>query len=191
MHYHDAMLQRTTVKRRERPTQRVRRLIPRFIAALAVLALAAPAAAQQTVFVVRHAERADSTPGAKPTMAADPDLSEAGRARAASLATALKDAGIVAIFTTEFKRTQQTAEPLAKALGVIVKIVKGDAEASLVEQVAAAKGNVLVVGHSNTVPSIVKRLGVTTAVAVGDDEFDNLFIVTRGGAPSLLHLHYR
>ena len=188
MHYHDAMLQRTTLKRRER---RMRRLIPHFIAALAVLALAAPAAAQQTVFVVRHAERADSTPGAKPTMATDPDLSEAGRARAASLATALKDAGIVAIFTTEFKRTQQTAEPLAKALGLTVKVVKGDAEASLVEQVAAAKGNVLVVGHSNTVPSVVKRLGVTTAVAVGDDEFDNLFIVTRGGAPSLLHLHYR
>ena len=62
-------------------------------------------------------------------MAADPDLSEAGRARAASLATALKDAGIVAIFTTEFKRTQQTAEPLAKALGLTVKVVKGDAEA--------------------------------------------------------------
>jgi len=170
----------------------MQRLIPHVIAALAVLALAAPAAAQQTVFVVRHAERADSTPGAKPTMAADPDLSEAGRARAASLATALKDAGIVAIFTTEFKRTQQTAEPLAKALGLTVKVVKGDAEASLVEQVAAAKGNVLVVGHSNTVPSVVKRLGVTTAVAVGDNEFDNLFIVTRGGgAPSLLHLHYR
>jgi broad specificity phosphatase PhoE len=191
MHYHDAMLQRIRLKRRERQTRRTRRLIPHFIAALAVLALAAPAAAQQTVFVVRHAERADSTPGAKPTMATDPDLSEAGRARAASLATALKDAGIVAIFTTEFKRTQQTAEPLAKALGLTVKVVKGDAEASLVEQVAAAKGNVLVVGHSNTVPSIVKRLGVTTAVAVGDDEFDNLFIVTRGGAPSLLHLHYR
>ena len=69
--------------------------------------------------------------------------------------------------------------------------MKADAEASLIEQVAAAKGNVLVVGHSNTVPSVVKRLGVTAAVTVGDDEFDNLFVVSRGGAPSLLHLHYR
>jgi broad specificity phosphatase PhoE len=155
-----------------------------------LLALAAPAAAQQTVFVVRHAERADSSPDAKPMMATDPDLSDAGRARAASLATVLEDAKIVAIFTTEFKRTQQTAAPLAKALGLTPKVVKADAEAALIKEVAAIKGNVLVVGHSNTVPSIVKRLGVAAPVTVDDAEFDNLFIVS-GTPPSVLHLHYR
>ena len=153
--------------------------------------LAVPAAAQQTVFLVRHAERADSSPGTSPTMAADPDLSEAGRARAEHLAEALKDAKITAIFATEFKRTQQTAAPLAKALGLTVKIVSSNGEANLIADLKGAKGNVLVVGHSDTVPEIIKRLGVTTAVAIGGDDFDNLFIVTTGTRPSLLRLHYR
>ncbi len=157
---------------------------------LAVLA-AAPAAAQHTIFLVRHAERADTAPGASPTMAADPDLSEAGRARAESLATALKDAKITAIYATEYKRTQQTAAPLAKALGLTVKIVTSEAAQPLVKQLEAAKGNVLVVGHSNTVPDVIKGLGVTAPVTIGDDEFDNLFIVTTGTPPSVLRLHYR
>ena len=162
-----------------------------FIVLFVACVFAVPAAAQQTVFLVRHAERADSSPGTSPTMAADPDLSEAGRARAEYLAEALKDAKITAIFATEFKRTQQTAAPLAKALGVTVKIVTSKNDASLIADLKAAKGNVLVVGHSNTVPEIIKRLGVTTAVAIGDDDFDNLFIVSTGTRPSLVRLHYR
>ena len=153
--------------------------------------LTVPAAAQHTVFLVRHAERADSSPGTSPTMAADPDLSEGGRVRAEHLAEALKDAKITAIFATEFKRTQQTAAPLAKALGLTVKIVTSKSEAGLIADLKAAKGNVLVVGHSNTVPEIIKRLGVTTVVAIGDDDFDNLFIVGTGTRPSLVRLHYR
>ena len=157
---------------------------------LAVLA-AAPAAAQHTIFLVRHAERADAVPGASPTMAADPDLSDAGRARAESLATALKDAKITAIYVTEYKRTQQTAAPLAKALGLTVTVLTSKSSAALVKQLEAVKGNVLVVGHSNSVPDVIKGLGATAPVTIGDDEFDNLFIVTTGTPPSVLRLHYR
>ena len=160
------------------------------VAALAI-ALAVPAMAQPTVFLVRHAERADASPGAPPAMATDPDLSAAGRARAESLATLLKDAKITAIFTTEFKRTQQTAAPLAKALGLTPTVVSSKSEADLVKRLKAAKGNVLVVGHSNTVPEIIKALGVTTPVSIGDDDFDNLFLLTQGASPTLLRLHYR
>ena len=60
----------------------------------------------------RHAERADSGAGG---MASDPPLSAAGRARAESLAAMLKDTKLTAIFTTEFKRTQETAAPVAAA----------------------------------------------------------------------------
>ncbi len=160
-------------------------------ALLLAVVVAAPAAAQHTIFLVRHAERADTQPGVSPTMAADPDLSEAGRARAASLAAALKDAKITAIFATEFKRTQQTAAPLAKALGLTVKIVTSKGPGPLVKQLKASKGNVLVVGHSNTVPEVIEGLGVATPVTIGDTEFDNLFLVTTGTHPSLLRLHYR
>ena len=161
------------------------------LALLVAVLSAAPAVAQPTIFLVRHAERADTAPGTSPTMAADPDLSDAGRARADSLATALKDANITAIYATEFKRTQQTAAPLAKALGLTVTIVTSKSEPELIDRLKKSKGNVLVVGHSNTVPEIIKALGVTTPVTIGDNDFDNMFLVTLSSPPALLRLHYR
>ena len=160
-------------------------------ALLVAVLWAAPVAAQPTIFLVRHAERADGTPGANTTMAADPDLSDAGRARADSLATALKDAKITAIYATEFRRTQQTAAPLAKALGLTVTIVTSKSAPDLIDRLKKTKGNVLVVGHSNTVPEIIKALGVTTPVTIGDNDFDNMFLVTESSPPALLRLHYR
>ena len=160
-------------------------------ALLVAVLCAAPVAAQPTIFLVRHAERADGAPGANTKMAPDPDLSDAGRARAESLATALKDANITAIYATEFKRTQQTAAPLAKALGLTVTIVTSKSEPEVIDHLKKSKGNVLVVGHSNTVPEIIKALGVTTPVTIGDNDFDNMFLVTLSSPPALLRLHYR
>lgn len=156
-----------------------------------MLTCAASVAAQQAVFVVRHAERADPAAGGRPMMASDPDLSDGGRARAQSLASALKDAGITAIFVTEFKRTQQTADPIAKALGIQPTIVTSKDAAGLAEKVNAATGNVLVVGHSNTVPDLIGRLGVETPVKLTDADYDNLFVVVRAEKPTLVRIHYR
>jgi 2,3-bisphosphoglycerate-dependent phosphoglycerate mutase len=158
---------------------------------LFVLGISAQAFAQNTVFVVRHAERADTGALASPMMASDPDLSDAGKVRAESLATTLKDAGITAIFTTEYKRTQQTAAPLAKALGLQVTTVSARDMPGLIEKVKASNGNVLVVGHSNTVGDVVSRLGVTDAVKLGDNDYDNLFVVVRGEKPVLVRLHFK
>ena len=51
---------------------------------------------------------------------------------------------------------------------------------------------VLVVGHSNTVPDILMRLGHPDPVAIGDDEYDSLFVaVPRAGEPpAVLRLKY-
>jgi broad specificity phosphatase PhoE len=148
-------------------------------------------AAAQSVFLVRHAERADTADGAPATMAADPDLSPAGRARAESLARMLKDAGITAIFTTEYKRTRQTAAPLAKLLRIEPTVVASKDAAGLARQVSSAAGHVLVVGHSNTLPDLIKALGVQTPVTIPDTDYDNFFIVTREGKPSLIRLHFQ
>ena len=161
------------------------------LALLVAVLSASPAAAQPTIFLVRHAERADTAPGTSPAMAADPDLSDAGRARAVSLATLLKDAKITAIYATEFKRTQQTAAPLAKTLGLTVTIVTSKSAPELIDRLKTSKGNVLVVGHSNTVPEIIEALGVTTPVTIGDNDFDNMFLLTLSSPPALLRLHYR
>jgi phosphohistidine phosphatase SixA len=153
--------------------------------------LPAPADAQHTVVLVRHAERADTVKGGTPTMAGDPDLAPAGRERAASLANMLKDAKITAIYATNFKRTQQTAAPLAKVLGLTVRTVPSNNVSDLLKAIQSDKGNALVVGHSNTVPEVIKGLGVTTPVTINDDEYDNLFVVTTGASPTLLRLHFR
>jgi phosphohistidine phosphatase SixA len=165
--------------------------IKRAVAAVLItLFVATPhALAQSPVFVVRHAERADAgAPKSEP----DPDLSAIGHARAQALATTLKDAGISAIFVTPLKRTQQTAAPVAKALGLTPIVVAANDTAGLLERVRAHRGAALVVGHSNTVPDIVKGLGVDGDVTVGDAEFDRLFVVVRdGGAARLIPLRFR
>ena len=157
---------------------------------IAVL-LPVTAAAQSVVFAVRHAERADTSTAPPKMSGADPDLSAAGRERAKSLAQMLKDAKITAIFATEFKRTLQTAEPLAELVHTQIRRVPADKPEELVKQVRAAKGNVLIVGHSNTVPEVIKRLGVTEAVQIGEQDFDNLFVVIRSTPPRLVRMHYR
>ena len=169
------------------------RLMFNRIVLLAALVLSFPvqAAAQSSVFVVRHAERTDTGTGVTPPPGADPDLSAAGHLRAASLAAMLKDAGITAIYATQYKRTHQTAAPLAAALGVTVVTIPSADTAQLVARLKAAPGNVLVVGHSNTVPDVIKGLGVDAPVTVAESEFDNLFIVTRAEKPSAVRLRYK
>jgi phosphohistidine phosphatase SixA len=151
----------------------------------------ASAWAQATVIVVRHAERADQAEGGSAMMATDPDLSAAGRARAESFAAMLKDAGIKTIFTTQYKRTQQTAAPLAKALGVTPEVVGSRELDSLAGKVRAAQGNVFVVGHSNSVPNLLKALGIPEPVEIAETEYDNLFVVTLGEKPSMVRLRVK
>lgn len=146
--------------------------------------LVSAAAAQSTIFIVRHAEKA-------PSSDKDPDLSEAGRARAESLAKILQDANITAIYATEFKRTQQTAAPVAKALGLELTIVPAKDAATLSAKLRDQHGNALVVGHGNTVPDLIRALGVETPISIAETDYDNLFVVVAGEKPRLLHLHYR
>jgi broad specificity phosphatase PhoE len=163
----------------------------------AMVLAARPASAQQVVFVVRHAERADggapasAAPSAPGMMANDPPLSAAGEQRAAKLASTLASAGIRHIFTTEYRRTKQTAAPFAEALKITPTVAPARDSDALIAQVLAAQGGVLIVGHSNTVPELLKKLGVADAVTIGDNDYDNLFIVIRDvSGARLLRLHY-
>ena len=94
-------------------------MIRKILLLIAVLLLSQLALAQQasepvtTVFLIRHAERAD-----EPRQ--DPPLTEAGVARSQALARLLSTAGIKAIYTSQYTRAKQTAEPLAKQLGLSV-----------------------------------------------------------------------
>jgi phosphohistidine phosphatase SixA len=146
-----------------------------------LLATAASAADKQIIFVVRHAERADAGSTDARSMSADPPLSAAGKARAERLAAMLGDAHVAHVFTTELRRTRETAAPLAAAVPVEPVAVPSKDVDGLVARVSAAKGASVVVGHSNTVPEILKKLGVSESIHIDDDEFGDLFVVVRGG----------
>ena len=141
------------------------------------------AAAQSTIFIVRHAEKTASG-------GTDPSLSVAGQKRAKRLANVLKDAGISKIFVTEFKRTQQTAAPLATTLSLTPNIIPAQNTPLLITRLRASSGNILVVGHSNTIPQVIAGLGITTPIQIGENDYDNLFVLVRRGAPHLFRLHY-
>lgn len=161
---------------------------------LFVFGLGIPAAsADQVIFVVRHAERADGGAGTGGMIGTnDPPLSAEGTERARRLATHLASADVKHIFTTEFQRTRDTAGPVAQKAGIKAVVVSSRDPAALLRQVREARDNVLIVGHSNTVPDVLKQLGVTSTVSIADNEYDNLFVVVRPatGEPALIRLRY-
>jgi phosphohistidine phosphatase SixA len=155
----------------------------RFVLSCFVVGLALSSSfSQSTVFIVRHAEKVDDSK--------DAELSETGRARAETLANMLRDAKIGAIYATEFKRTQQTAAPLAKALGLTVTNLPAADQAALVAKLRASTANSLVVGHGNTIPDVIKALGISEPVNISESDYDNLFVVVLGEKPCLIRLHY-
>jgi phosphohistidine phosphatase SixA len=156
------------------------------VAALALLLAPAVARAQEAIYIVRHAERLDQSP--------DSPLSTAGVGRAFKLRDLLRDAGITHIFTTELRRTIDTAKPLAAALEVKPQQLSGADVSTLASRLAALgdRDRALVVGHSNTVPQLLRSLEVSTPVTLADGDYDNLFIVvpTKDSAPVLLRLKF-
>ena len=146
--------------------------------------------AQQALFLVRHAELLGQ-PMAQPK---DLPLSDVGQARAEKLASLLKDASISAIYTTEYLRTRKTAEPLAQALKVDITVIPKGGPESLVDRIRSQnrKDTVLIVGHSDTLPGLLKALGHAAEIKIAPQDFGNLFVVVpKGdGVPTFLRLRY-
>jgi broad specificity phosphatase PhoE len=130
---------------------------------LPALATAEPPA----IYLVRHGEKA--------AVGQDPELTPRGQERARHVAAILHRAGITAIFSTPTVRTQQTAAPLAQQTGLNVQLYDPRAPKVLVEQVRKLTGAVVVVGHSNTLPELVKLFGGAPGSDIADDEFDRMY----------------
>ena len=134
--------------------------------------------ATTTIIFVRHAEKAATPPD-------DPGLSAAGQRRVAELTRQLRDAdvvaGIDAIYSTPFRRTQETAQPVADALDLPINTYDpSDTEEVLETILRDHKGKIiLVVGHSNTVPVLIANLGASKKVPpIQEDEYDNIYLIS-------------
>lgn len=158
------------------------------VAAIAPAAPATQAYAQQAVLVVRHAEQ--TLVGGM--MDGDPPLNEDGAKRARSLPERLGAASIKAVYASQYARSRETAAPLAQAMGAKSYVVPKDDLAALTAHMREhhAGDVVAVVGHSDTIPAMLRAWGHPDPVQVGRMEFDGLWIVVprEGAAPVVTRL---
>jgi broad specificity phosphatase PhoE len=156
-------------------------------AVLLVPAGASVSAAQQAVIVVRHAEKADQS--------SDAALSPDGMARAKALADLLRGAAVTHVLTSEYRRTRDTAVPLASRQKLEIDTVPARDLAALVARIGTAgpEAVVLVVAHSNTIGPMLAALGWPNTLTLTDEQYDDVFVLSpRDGAraASVLRLKY-
>ncbi len=141
-----------------------------------------------TIFLVRHAEKAqDAT--------SDPPLTSEGKARAQELAYILKHVPLDAVYSTPYKRTQQTALPTAEAHSLQIDSYNPEEKESFLKNILSkhAGGNVLIIGHSNTVPVLANHLsGSTQFPPLDESTYDNIFVVSvpQKGHPVITRLRF-
>lgn len=141
-----------------------------------------------TVILVRHAEKKlePNNP--------DPDLTPEGVERAQEIARVFGNAGVNAIYATQYKRTQQTVRPLSDRMGVPVTVLESSQKDELIKRIQTSlRGQtIFVAGHNNTVPAIASQLSGETFPVIPESEYDNLFVVTvyRFGKAKVVRLKY-
>jgi phosphohistidine phosphatase SixA len=140
--------------------------------ALLVVAGCARTAGQRTIYIVRHF---DTPEGVK-----DARLTPTGEARARSLARWFDGRPLAAIHVTPFARARATAAPVAATKGLTPIDYDWTDASRLVEAVNGAAGDVLIVGHSNTVPEIIERFGGPRPAPMVHADFGDLWIVRDG-----------
>jgi phosphohistidine phosphatase SixA len=151
-----------------------------------------------TVFLIRHAEKAEAP-------REDPPLNDSGRLRSQALSRILGQSDIKAIYTSQYQRTIQTAEPLAKQLGITatslpLKMSQSNPREVSEQSIKEITGKIyerageasLVIGHSNTIPEVIKMLGGDNVPKIDEQKFDDLFVVTifAKGKAKVVHLKY-
>jgi broad specificity phosphatase PhoE len=163
-----------------RRRRRRRRLIASglFLAVALSLAWFFESQATTTVIFVRYAELADSVDG-------NPGISPAGQRRARDLIRALGEvdviAGVDAIFATQYRNTQETAEPLSKHLEIPVQVVDVENVRGLEDMILREyKGKiVLVVTDRSAMWQLIRRFhGSKHVPPIADDEHDNIYILS-------------
>lgn len=126
----------------------------------------------KTIYIVRHAE--------KKLEGNDPELAYVGGVRAEKLAQILEKEGIKHVFSTDYIRTRNTAKPTAEQAGIAIEVYDPKNQDALVEELRKREGNILVVGHSNTVSQLANYFsGDGEKFAdLTDLEYDFIYVVT-------------
>ncbi|WP_157982809.1 SixA phosphatase family protein [Aliidiomarina minuta] len=119
-----------------------------------------------TLYIARHAEKQEGD--------LDPALTKDGYSRAVGLSQMLRHADIEAIYSTYYRRSMGTALPVARAFNLPIEFYDADDREALLEKVRQQNRNVLIVGHSNTVPEMVTSAG-GQPVELSEDDYGDVF----------------
>ena len=139
-----------------------------------------------TIILIRHASRGNDGTN-------DPPLSEEGTQRVKRLMETMTNTKLTAIYSTDYKRTRNTVEPLAKSKGLEVKLYEAMKEEEIKQIIAAnSGGTILICGHSNTTPWTANFLTGEKLENFKDTEYGNILIVTflDFGKATLTRLNY-
>jgi len=149
-----------------------------FLALLAGAILTAcvttPPQSDAVYYLVRHAEKTKDKN--------DPALTQAGAKRAQDLTTLLKGVPLTKIYSSDYRRTRDTAAPVAAAKSLEVVIYNPRDLEGLSKKLLAETGHILVVGHSNTTPDLSQLLGGEAGKPIVEaTEYDRLYTLKRYG----------
>ncbi len=125
------------------------------------------------IYLVRHAEKL-----AQPD---DPGLSDEGHARAERLAELMAERDIEEIYSTDYRRTLETAEPVARKLGLQVRLYDPSRLQAFADSIAGKSQRILVIGHSNTTPELAELLGAEPGQSMDESEYGRLYRIERDG----------
>ena len=162
----------------------------RLISIMLLILFAMPALprahAQQVIYLIRHAEQMLDVE--------DPPITKAGQQRAKTWASVLRDADLKVIYTSKKRRTKQTGEAIAEALKVPLETMARKDVAGLVDRLRTRHADeaVLIISHSQTIPTLVKALGYSEDGTIQRDDYDNLFVIVPTGKndATVLRLRY-
>lgn len=154
---------------------------------IALFALSACATPQEPAPPVTYVMRHLNTPAGE----RDPDLLPEGQRAAAALPGWFGRTRLRAIYVSDFRRTRQTAAPLAARLGLIPIVYDPADTPGLVARVRAGPHPALIVGHSNTVPDIVEALGGPRPAALAHADFGDIWRVAADGTTTRRRLGNR
>ena len=128
-----------------------------------------------TLYLIRHAEK--QADGSR-----DPALTEIGKNRSEQLAVWFQDKNITEIWSSDYKRTRDTAMPLATGLDLELTIYDPRNLPDLVKKLRRHQRTALIVGHSNTTPELARLLCDCSVTDMDESEYDRLIVISVVGS---------
>lgn len=130
-----------------------------------------------TYYLIRHAEKVRLDPDNK-----DPELNDAGQNRAIVWQEYFNDLDIDKVYSTNYNRTMQTVHPFASTNELEISQYS-PSKINYEDFLDSTIGNnVLIVGHSNTIPTFVNEIIKEIVYPdIEDSNNSNLYIVSKCG----------